>query len=259
MFTGDIAVSKGLRNVVYDHLCEQLLTGVLRAGSRVCELTVAKETGVSRSPVREAIGQLRSEGVLDQIPGYGAFVKSPTREELDEAFQVREWLECEAIHALASMKVRPSLDKARAGCDKMLEMLKADTKGADEEISADEYDLLERLDRDFHAAMLHAAGNRRVVKIINDNRLLIHATACRPSPLTHDKLGEIFSDHDIILRTVERGDADRARDLMLDHVRWAHEESMRVYDELMAQAEEDETPADVARRIGVRYRKRASM
>lgn len=254
-------MSKGLRNVVYDHLCEQLLTGVLRAGSRVCELTVAKETGVSRSPVREAIGQLRSEGVLDQVPGYGAFVKSPSREELDEAFQVREWLECEAIHALASMKVRPSLQKARGVCDKMLEMLRADAgKGPDEEITSAEYDLLERLDRDFHAAMLHAAGNRRVVKIINDNRLLIHATACRPRPLTHDKLSEIFSDHDVILRTVERGEADRARELMLEHVRWAHNETMRVYDALMAEAEEDETPADVARRIGVRYSsKRASM
>ena len=253
-------MSKGLRNVVYDHLCNQLLTGVLRAGSRVCELTVAKETGVSRSPVREAIGQLRTEGVLDHVAGYGAFVKSPTREELDEAFQVREWLECEAIHALASMKVRPSLGLARSGCDKMLEMLKADQSGeGSEEITAAEYDLLERLDRDFHAAMLHAAGNRRVVKIINDSRLLIHATACGPSPLTHDKLSEIFSDHDVILRTVERGDADRARDLMLDHVRWAHTETMRVYDELAALAEEDEHPADVARRIGVGYRKRASM
>lgn len=243
-------MSKGLRNVVYDFLCEQLLTGELRAGSRVCELTVAKQTGVSRSPVREAIGQLRSEGVLDHVPGYGAFVKSPSRDELDEAFQVREWLECEAIHALASMQIRPSLEKARVVLDKMLSMLRADRgSSASREISPEVYDRLERLDRDFHAAMLHAAGNRRVVKIINDNRLLIHATACRPQPLTHEMLGEVCADHDVILRTVERGEADKARDLMLAHVRWAHRETMRVFDDLANQAEEDEHPADVARRL----------
>lgn len=243
-------MSKGLRNVVYDFLCEQLLTGQLRAGSRVCELTVAKQTGVSRSPVREAIGQLRSEGVLDHVPGYGAFVKSPSREELDEAFQVREWLECEAIHALAAMQIRPSLEKARVVLDKMLSMLRSD-RGSDTalEISDESYDRLERFDRDFHAAMLHAAGNRRVVKIINDNRLLIHATACRPRPLTYTMLGEVCADHDVILRTVERGEADKARDLMLAHVRWAHRETMRVYDRLASQADEDEHPADVARRL----------
>jgi len=252
-------VSKGLRTVVYDFLCEQLLTGELRAGSRVCELTVAKQTGVSRSPVREAIGQLRSEGVLDHVPGYGAFVKSPSRDELDEAFQVREWLECEAIHALASMRIRPSLDKARMVLDKMQDMLRADRGvSSEQEITSETYDLLERLDRDFHAAMLHAAGNRRVVKIINDNRLLIHATACRPRPLTYERLGEIFADHDVILRTVERGEAEKARDLMLEHVRWAHHESMRVYDELAMLAEEDEHPADVARRLEQSAR-RASM
>ncbi len=243
-------MSKGLRIVVYNFLCEQLLTGELRAGSRVCELTVAKQTGVSRSPVREAIGQLRSEGVLDHVPGYGAFVKSPSRDELDEAFQVREWLECEAIHALASMRIRPSLEKARLVLERMQDMIRTDRGVSGElEISPESYDQLERLDRDFHAAMLHAAGNRRVVKIINDNRLLIHATACRPRPLTYEKLGEIFADHDVILRTVERGEADKARDLMLEHVRWAHHETMRVYDELAMLAEEDEHPADVARRL----------
>lgn len=243
-------MSKGLRNVVYDFLCEQLLTGELHAGSRVCELTVARQTGVSRSPVREAIGQLRSEGVLDHVPGYGAFVKSPSRDELDEAFQVREWLECEAIHALASMRVRPPLEKARHVLDRMQAILRqGQSASTQQEISSETYDQLERHDRDFHAAMLHAAGNRRVVKIINDNRLLIHATACRPRPLTFATLGEVFAQHDVILRAVERGEPDKARDLMLEHVRWAHRETLRVYDELALLAEEDEHPADVARRI----------
>ena len=242
-------MSKGLRNIVYDYLCEQLLMGELRAGSRVCELAVAKATKVSRSPVREAIGQLRAEGVLDQVPGYGAFVKSPTRLELDEAFQVREWLECSAVYALASMPNRPPLDEARTYCDQMVEMLRSEPIKPESPISARAYDQLERLDRDFHAVLLRASGNRRVVKVINDTRLLIHATGCRPMPLTNDWLNKIFTAHDLILRTIERGDADRARELMLEHVRWSHTETMRVYDELAAMAEEDEQPGDVAIRL----------
>lgn len=242
-------MSKGLRTIVYDYLCEQLLTGELRAGSRVCELTVAKATGVSRSPVREAIGQLRAEGVLEQIAGYGAFVSSPTREGLDEAYQVREWLECEAVHALAFMKVQPPLDEARAACDRMLEILRANHGSNDRVISNTAYDKIERMDRDFHAAVLRAAGNRRVVKIINDTRLLIHATGCRPTPLTNEHLSKVFTDHDIILRAIARREADEARELTLAHIRWAHAGTLRVFDQLAAQAQEDEPPTNVVRRI----------
>lgn len=243
-------MSKGLRKVVYDYLCEALLTGELRSGSRVCELTVAKATGVSRSPVREAIGQLRAEGVLEQIPGYGAFVTSPTREGLDEAFQVREWLECEAVFALASMRDRPPLDDARAACDRMMDLLRSQHGDGNQTITETAYDQLERMDRDFHAALLKAARNRRVVKIIADTRLLIHATGCRPRPLTAEHLSKIFTDHDVILRTIQRGEASEAREQMLSHIRWAHAGTLKVFDELAAQAEDDEPPTQVARRIG---------
>ncbi|MEO1585352.1 MAG: GntR family transcriptional regulator [Planctomycetota bacterium] len=243
-------MSKGLRKVVYDYLCDQLLSGELRSGSRVCELTVAKATGVSRSPVREAIGQLRAEGVLEQIPGYGAFVTSPTREGLDEAFQVREWLECEAVFALASMRDRPPLDDARAACDRMMDLLRSQHGDGNQTITETAYDQLERMDRDFHAALLKAARNRRVVKIIADTRLLIHATGCRPRPLTAEHLSKIFTDHDVILRTIQRGEASEAREQMLSHIRWAHAGTLKVFDELAAQAEDDEPPTQVARRIG---------
>ncbi|MEM1071522.1 MAG: GntR family transcriptional regulator [Planctomycetota bacterium] len=241
-------MSQGLRTVVYDYLCERLLTGELHAGKRVCELTVAKATGVSRSPVREAIGQLRAEGVLEQIPGYGAFVKSATRRELDEAFQVREWLECEAVFSLASARERPPLEDARASCDAMLAMLRENHSSNDSVITETAYDTLERIDRDFHAAMLKGAGNRRVVKVIGDTRLLIHATACRPRPLTVEHLSKIFTDHDVILRSVLRGEPEEAREQMLSHIRWAHAETLKVYDQLAAQADGDETPTNVARR-----------
>ncbi|MEM8756484.1 MAG: GntR family transcriptional regulator [Planctomycetota bacterium] len=241
-------MSQGLRTVVYDYLSEKLLTGELHAGKRVCELTVAKATGVSRSPVREAIGQLRAEGVLEQIPGYGAFVKSPTRRELDEAFQVREWLECEAVFALASMPERPELTEARSACDAMLEMLKGSHEGTDAVLSESAYDQLEQIDRTFHTALLRAAGNRRVTKVIHDTRLLIHATQCRPRPLTTEHLSKIFADHDLVLRSVQRGAPEEAREQMLGHIRWAHAETLRVYDVLAKQAEEDELPTNVAKR-----------
>lgn len=243
-------MSKGLRKVVYDYLCEQLLTGELRSGSRVCELTVAKATGVSRSPVREAIGQLRAEGVLEQIPGYGAFVTSPTREGLDEAFQVREWLECEAVDSVARQKDRPDLSDARAACERMMGFLRQLHGSTTENISESAYDQLERMDRDFHAAMLRAARNRRVVKIIADTRVLIHATGCRPRPLSAEHVSKIFTDHDVILRAVQRGEAEEARELMLSHIRWAHAATLKVFDELAAHAEDDEPPTQVARRIG---------
>ena len=60
-----------LRKQVYEAIRGQVLTGRLRPGGRVAELALARELGVSRTPVREAIAQLVHEGLLEQIPAEG--------------------------------------------------------------------------------------------------------------------------------------------------------------------------------------------
>lgn len=237
-------MSKALRQAVYDHLCEKLLVGTLKAGERISELTIAKETGVSRSPVREAIGQLRAEGILDQVPGYGAFVKSPTRRELTDAFEVREWLESQAVHAMASRQdlTEADLVQARRVHDEMHAMLREAYVRDTRMLHQEQIDAFARLDIAWHAAVMAGSGNRQIGKIVRDTRLLVHAAGCKPRPLDPTHVARVFAEHDMILRAINRRDPSEARRLMTEHIRWAHRNATDVFDARMMPL--PEKPAD---------------
>lgn len=237
-------MSRALRQAVYDHVCEQILTGARQAGERLSELTLAKETGVSRSPVREAIGQLRAEGILEQVPGYGAFIKTPTREELADAFEVREWLEVEAISSLAASPDRSTamFAEARRAHEEMNTMLRESYLEDTRMLSRDRIDEFARIDMAWHNAILEAAGNRQVVKIIRDTRLLIHAAGCKPVPLNPDHVARVFAEHDLVLRAVIRGDASEARRLLAEHIRWGQVNAMGLFDGTLPEPEAGVAP-----------------
>src|SRR5271154_3066675 len=78
----------------------QMATGVLTAGSALSELSLARELGLSRTPVREAIGQLVAEGLL-QRSNLGAVVAEATRQDIIELYELREALEVYAIGKVA--------------------------------------------------------------------------------------------------------------------------------------------------------------
>ncbi|MGH2963623.1 MAG: GntR family transcriptional regulator, partial [Solirubrobacterales bacterium] len=96
---------------VRDRLREDVLSGELAPGTVLSEVSLARSFGVSRGPVREALGRLASEGLLTITPRRGAIVTELTRDEFVEAYQVRETLETLAI-GLAVPRLRQS-DLAR--------------------------------------------------------------------------------------------------------------------------------------------------
>src|SRR6516164_2437653 len=82
---------------VYDHLREEILTGRLQPGAELGEVPLSAELGVSRGPLREAIGRLAAEGLVTVRPRRGAVVRSLSKEEFLELYQVREGLEATAV------------------------------------------------------------------------------------------------------------------------------------------------------------------
>src|SRR6516225_1665491 len=82
---------------VHDHLREEILAGRLPAGTELQEVALAAELGVSRGPLREAIGRLAAEGLVTVRPRRGAVVRSLSKQEFLEAYQVREALEMMAV------------------------------------------------------------------------------------------------------------------------------------------------------------------
>ena len=82
---------------VYDHLRAEILAGRLEPGAELAEVALAEQLGVSRGPIREAIGRLASEGLVTVRPRRGAVVSSLSKEEFLELYQVREALELMAV------------------------------------------------------------------------------------------------------------------------------------------------------------------
>src|SRR5258708_6678592 len=89
--------SDPLREHAYKHIHGKLLAGEMPAGHVVSEHSLAREIGISRTPVREAIRRLEQEGILEQVPRYGTIVRRPERRDLEELYQLREALEPYAV------------------------------------------------------------------------------------------------------------------------------------------------------------------
>src|SRR5260370_27205876 len=82
-----------LRQSVYEALVELIVGAGLRPGQHLVESELARQLGVSRQPVREALHRLEAEGWIDLRPGQGAFVHVPTDREVDQLLDARELLE----------------------------------------------------------------------------------------------------------------------------------------------------------------------
>src|SRR4051794_27841584 len=78
-------------------LRERILDGTIRPGERLNEVTLAAALGISRGPLREAIQRLTSEGLLTVISHRGAFVRTFSRAEVVELYELRAALELHAV------------------------------------------------------------------------------------------------------------------------------------------------------------------
>src|SRR5215470_13527735 len=105
-----------LRQSVYDALIDLIVGGELPPGQHLVETDLARQLGVSRQPVREALHRLEAEGWVDLRPNQGAFVHVPTDEEVDQLLDVRELLEVEAARLAARAATADDIARLRVIC-----------------------------------------------------------------------------------------------------------------------------------------------
>src|ERR1700747_3460396 len=96
-----------LRQSVYDALIDLIVGGELPPGQHMVETDLARQLGVSRQPIREALPRMEAEGWVDLRPSQGAFVHVPTDSEVDELLDVRALLEAETAR-LAAVAATPA-------------------------------------------------------------------------------------------------------------------------------------------------------
>jgi DNA-binding GntR family transcriptional regulator len=213
--------SDSLKERARNRLLESLANGRLSPGSRVSESRLAKELGSSRGPVREALNQLASQGFVEQIPGLGAYVKSPVPREMQELYEFREALESYAAGLAASRinieqlaALHATLEETRSV---LVGMYDSDVHDLDEATAAHWI----RIDARFHGLILEAAGNTFLQRHGTDSQFLRRIWGQWLDASVFDVRGVLvksYRDHTRIVRALRRGDAEQARRWMLVHV-----------------------------------------
>jgi DNA-binding GntR family transcriptional regulator len=215
---------------VYQRLVQKITTGEISSGVPLYEVPLAKEFGVSRTPVREAIKRLVSEGVLHEIEGRGTIVTQPTRQDIIELYQLREALETYAVGLVAERGLNARNVEALE--QSMQEMLAIRSQLEKSGKPVLEGELLQRFvgcDMRFHLVLLQAAGNRRFIRVIANTRLLIRIFTFRREHHSLELLGQVHDFHRRILDVLVRKDVPEAVRVMREHIRLSLEERLAEY------------------------------
>jgi DNA-binding GntR family transcriptional regulator len=192
---------------VHEHLREEILANRLTAGTELQESMLAAELGVSRGPVREAIGRLAAEGLVVVRPRRGAVVRSLTKDEFIEAYEVRE-----ALEVLAVRLATPRL--TNEGLVRLEQLIEAMEGYAGRE----EVEEFFEANAAFHASLFEASGNGKLRQLYE--QLLGQMSSLRRRSLAlRGNLKQSVEEHRAILAAVAAGEPDRAAELMSEHIR----------------------------------------
>jgi DNA-binding GntR family transcriptional regulator len=192
---------------VYDHLREEILSGRLQPGAELAEVALSEQLGVSRGPIREAMGRLAAEGLVTVRPRRGAVVRSLSKDEFLELYQVREALEIMAVR-LAVPRLGPDdLAALQSLIDRMGRHAERGEVGEFFEANGA-----------FHTQLVAASGNRKLQELYG--QLVSQMGRFRMRSLTlRGNLQRSVAEHAAILRAARRGDVDRTAHLMSEHIR----------------------------------------
>ncbi len=193
---------------VKDRMLQWILEGELAPGSRIIETRIARQLGTSQAPVREALRDLTTLGLVEMHPYRGARVREPEPVELVEAMELRG--ELEAIAARSAARRIDQATLSRMG--ELLDAMRASADRDDPHSQAQE-------NSEFHTCVITASGNRTLQRLWSmlEPFARSYLTATVPGADLH----WLAERHVAILDALAAGDPDRAVDAMRTHAREA--------------------------------------
>ena len=106
-----MSINENLEEAAYQHIKNKIIQRDLFPGSRILQETIVQETGISRTPVYQAILRLKHEGYVDLLPKRGAAVIKPTAREIYDTYDFRILLETDLIRRVCSIITEERLDE----------------------------------------------------------------------------------------------------------------------------------------------------
>ncbi len=216
----DIKEHKPLRDLVYEEMRIQIMNGKIRPGTRLMEVELAEEIGVSRTPVREAIRKLEKEGLVVIEQRRGAYVSKISEKEMYEILEVRQQMEGMAAYLAASRMNREQLDKL-----KKAELNYSRAVAQEDTLSMIKFDSL------FHKTILEGSNNNTLIRLVEP----LQEMALRFRYLYYNDASRALNvpqEHEQIISAIENGSAEEARQATYHHIKNLKEHTQVAFEKL---------------------------
>lgn len=218
-----------LKELAIRYLREKIHTGEVMPGAKLSELALAKDMGISRTPLREAINQLCSEGILESIPHAGVSVRVPALKEIRDLYELREVLEGYAAGKAAAQNNQALASCLQNFCNSMHNILLATEKRKDNMLTREETQEIRQNDMDFHMSIISAAENGRMKAIICDSRILSRVFELMEPNMTKAILDKTYDYHKSVADAIASGSVTIAKNKITQHIRKSCDELLSRY------------------------------
>ena len=199
-----------LRQAVYDAIVEMIVHGTLQRGQHLVENELAEYLGVSRQPVREALQRLQTDGWIDLRPAQGAFVHTPSEEEVDQLLGVRS--------VLQTYSARLAADRATPEDVNRLWELQQDGLDA---LAANDTEGLVAANAALHASITALAGNTVLAEHIG---LVERRWRWYYLPIAQPRGHDAWTEHAELIKAIAARDAERASNIIPERTRQVYRE-----------------------------------
>jgi DNA-binding GntR family transcriptional regulator len=204
-------VRTSLHEAIVSRVRDMIIEGELAPGSRIHEGNLGRELGVSRTPLREALKFLASEGLIELSPGRGGVVRRFTPKDVQDSLLVIGTLEALAGRLACERASDAEIAAVRALHDRMIEMYRAGSRLP-----------YFKLNQAIHSAILDLSGNEALTYVHG----ILQARLRRVRYIGHEgpeKWAGAVADHEEIIARLEARDADGVARALAGHMERAWE------------------------------------
>lgn len=212
-----LPANRGLGADIATRLRAAILNGHFGPGERLREEALARAMGVSRGPIREALGRLEREGLIVIRRNRGAFVAQISLEDLEEVYTLRVAIERLAVQRAIQFATDDDLAAMQAVVDDIAARM---ARGITEQEAAE-------LDLQFHDHIYKASNHRRLYETWANLRPQIHIILLNRNVAHEDFREYVLPSHQAILDAIRARDDALAIELTMDHLHGSYERVLR--------------------------------
>lgn len=197
-----------LKESAYNLIKDKLLSLEFAPGTRIREDYIAKEISMSRTPVREAINQLVSEGLIKSVPRKGLFFIELTPEEINGLIDVRG-----ALESLAVEKCIERID------EKGLKRIEGVLIKAEESLEREDFKTCNELDSQFHQEIVRTTGNLKLIEYLKEIEDFMHiARSIEKMTMARQRVEKSLEQHWRIFNCIKSADKAAATEAVVQNI-----------------------------------------